>query len=182
MDLNKWYDKGLTKKEYMDLLDKHRDGFMNIYNTFELPKDEDFVASLRNKKLRVVVLAEVWCGHCMLDIPILLHLAEAANLPVRFLLRDDNLELMDQYLTNGKSRTIPIMIFIDREGNQVAKWGPIAPEVKEFTSQYRDHLPAKDDSAYEEKFNEMIKATAKEFKENPSIWNAVYNDIKKSLE
>ncbi len=44
-------------------------------------------------------------------------LLEKADMPVKFLLRDENLVLMDQYLTNGKSRTIPIMIFINEYSN-----------------------------------------------------------------
>ncbi len=182
MNLNTWYEKGLTPKEYMEDLDKHKEGFMNIHKNFRLPEDEEFFKELKDRNLRAVVLAEVWCGHCMLDIPILLHLAEAANVPVRFLRRDENLELMDQYLTNGKSRTIPIMIFIDEDGTQVAQWGPVAPEVKAFVQKYRTELPDKDDPAYDEKFKAMIKITSKEFAENESIWTIVYNDIKKALQ
>lgn len=181
MQLNDWYDKGLTPEEYMVLLDKHKNNFMNIYKNFTLPDDQSFFASVQNKNLRAVVLAEVWCGHCMLDIPILLHLAKAAEIPVRFLPRDENLELMDQYLTNGKSRTIPIVIFIDENGQEIGKWGPIAPEVKEFTDKYRSKLPEKDAPTYDEKFQELIQATSKEFTENKEIWNAVYNDFKKVL-
>ncbi len=79
----------------------------------------------------------------MLNIPVLLRLSEKTNTPVRFLPRDENLELMDQYLTNGKSRTIPIFIFIDNDGNEVAKWGPIAERTKQFVDQYRESFQQK---------------------------------------
>jgi len=180
MSLNQWYDKGLKPEEYMARLDKHKEGFHHIFNNFNLPADDDFFTSVKEKNLRVVALAEAWCGHCMLDIPILLRIAEKTNMSVRFLPRDDNLELMDQYLTNG-NRTIPIFIFIDEHGNEVAKWGPIADRVKAFVSQYRGKLPPKDADDYEEKFKEMIKITGKAFKEDESIWNDVYEDIKETL-
>ena len=48
------------------------------------------------------------------------------------LLRDQNLELMDQYLTNGTSRAIPIFVFIDQNGNERAVWGPRAETVQHF--------------------------------------------------
>lgn len=182
MGLQKWFQKGITSTAYMETLDKHKDGFHHIYDNFTIPNDEQFLDELKTKNLRAIVLAEPWCGHCMLNIPILLHLAEKAELPVRFLHRDENLELMDQYLTNGKSRTIPIMIFIDENGQEVAKWGPIAEEVKQFVDQYRKDLPAKDAPGYEEKFNAMIKITAKEFRENENLWNNVYNSMKETLE
>ena len=39
---------------------------------------------------------------------------------------------MDQYLTNGTARSIPIFIFIDEKGEEKAVWGPRAKEVQEI--------------------------------------------------
>lgn len=181
MSLNDWFDKGLLPDEYMEHLDKHKEGFHQIYNNFKLPEDDDFFASLKEKNVRTVALAEVWCGHCMLDIPILLKIAEKVDMPVRFLPRDENLELMDQYLTNG-NRVIPIFIFINEAGEEVGKWGPMAPGVREFVSQYREKLPPKDSPEYEEKFQEMIGITGKAFREDESLWQEVYRSIKETLQ
>lgn len=181
MSLHEWFEKGLTPEQYMETLEKHQDAFHHIYNNFSISNDEDFFTNLKDKKLRAVILAEPWCGHCMLNIPILLHLANKANMPVKFLLRDENLELMDQYLTNGKSRTIPIMIFINENGEEVAKWGPIAPTTKQFVDRHRIDLPEKDAEDYEEKFHAFIKITAKEFEENSSLWDGVYTSMKATL-
>jgi len=180
MSLNNWFDKGLEPEEYMSHLDKHKDGFNQIYNNFQLPADEDFFNTVKEKNLRVVALAEVWCGHCMLDIPVLLHMCDKMEMPVKFLPRDENLELMDQYLTNG-NRVIPIFIFINEAGEEVGKWGPMADQVREFVSQYREKLPPKDSPEYDEKFQAMIKITGKAFLEDESLWNAVYESIKETL-
>lgn len=180
MSLNNWYDKGLQPKEYMELLDEHRENFFKIYNNYTLSSDDAFFQSLKEKQLRVVVLAEVWCGHCMLDIPILLRLAEEVNMPVRFLPRDENLDLMEKYLTNG-NRTVPIFIFIDKDGNEVTKWGPIASKVKEHISEQRDKLPPKESDEFEKEFQKFIAFTSKEFSENTYLWDAVYESIKDVL-
>lgn len=177
MSLQTWFEKGLTPKEYMDTLEKHKDGFHAIYDTFSVPTDTIFT----NKNIRAIVLAEPWCGHCMLNIPILLRIAEHANFDVRFLLRDENLELMDQYLTNGKSRTIPIVIFIDENGEEVGKWGPLADYTKTFMAPLRANLPEKGSPAYDEKFQEMITFTAKAFSEDEKIWNGVYDSITETI-
>src|SRR5690625_4882491 len=118
MNLNNWFDKGLLTDEYEKQLDDHKDNYYNIFNNYEVPEDEEFFSQLKNKNWRAIVLAEVWCGHCMLNIPIFLKIAEKANMPVRFLNRDENLELMDEYLTNG-NRVIPIFILSIR---MVMKW------------------------------------------------------------
>src|SRR5699024_1392612 len=113
------------------------------------------------RKLRVIALTEDWCGDAMLNIPILLRMAEKADMPVRMLLRDDNLELMDQYLTNGKSRSIPIFIFIDEAGQEQAVWGPRAAKIQAFIDKSRSELPSKDADDYNEKFKEVISHTTR---------------------
>lgn len=182
MTLNKWYEKGIPTLEYMDSMGDHKENSLHIYRKFTLPDDDTFFESVKNRNLRVIALAEDWCGHCMLDVPILLRLTEKIDLPVRFLRRDENLALMDQYLTNGKSRTIPIFIFIDEHGNEVTKWGPISEYTKQITNKYKDDLPHKDADDYQEKFSAMIKETTKLFTSDAKIWDGVYDSLKQTLE
>ncbi|WP_042222734.1 thioredoxin family protein [Oceanobacillus manasiensis] len=181
MNLNTWFDKGMSPDVYIESMEKHKDNLLYIYDTYSLPADTDFFTELQNKQLRAIVLTEDWCGDAMLNIPILLHLAEAGQIDVRMLLRDQNLELMDNYLTNGKSRSIPIVIFIDQDGNEVAKWGPRAERIQEFVSESQDKLPEKDAADYKEKFNEMILFMTKSFRDNHDFWDEVYNSLKQAL-
>src|SRR5699024_2702448 len=158
-----------------------KNGHLTIDRHFKLPKDQTFIQSLQKDHLRVIILAEVWCGHCMLNIPILLHLAKKADMPVRILPRDSHLELMDQYLTNG-NRTIPIFIFINEDGKEVAKWGPMAEKTRAFVAPLREKLPEKDADHYDEKFQEMVAITSKAFREDENLWKGVYESIKETLE
>lgn len=182
MGLNEWYKKGLSAIEYIESMDKLKEGSLQIYKNFNPPVDLHFLQSLKQMNLRVIVLAEEWCGHCMLNIPVLLRLTEQIDMPVRFLRRDENLELMDKYLTNGKSRTIPIFIFIDEDGNEITKWGPLAEYTKQFIDKHRETLPEKDTEGYQEKFTEMIKMTARTFQNDTNFWDGVYTSLKQTLE
>jgi len=180
MDLNKWYDKGLTPEEYLDNLEFHKESCLHIYNHFSIPDAEETFAKIKEKNFRVVALAEVWCGHCMLCVPIMLRIAEQAGMPVKFLPRDENLELMDQYQTNGK-RIIPIFIFIDEDGNEVTKWGPMSETTKSLVDEAKESLPAKDADDYDEKFKAYIKRMNKELSENTKLWQGTYESIVKTL-
>ena len=40
MDLNSWFQKGLTKDEYIDVMKVNKEGMVSIYDRFELD-DED---------------------------------------------------------------------------------------------------------------------------------------------
>lgn len=178
-NLNNSFDRGITKEIYMNDLDTHHQSFLQIYENFNIPiKDKSSLQ--QHKNIRIIILAEAWCGHCMLDIPILLRVAETANIPVSFLRRDENLDLMDQYLTNEK-RIIPIFIFIDEDGNELAKWGPMAPEIATYSNKLKQDLPDKDDPEYKEAFQQFAQKVGNTFTNNESFWNAVYQDIKKTL-
>lgn len=180
-DLNTWFDQGISLEEYTNKLTDHEENFNHIYHTFDMPDDEEFFRSLENSGLRALVIAEPWCGHCMMDVPILTQLAEKSHMDVSVCLRDDNLELMDQYQTDGK-RVIPIFIFIDKDGDEVAKWGPRAPEVTEYQKNLTEDMPEKGTEEYDEVFKEKIKELGARFSTDDTLWLAVYKDIKKTVE
>jgi hypothetical protein len=182
MELNQWYEKGMSPDVYIESMEKHKENLLHIYDEYTLPQDDAFFRKLREDDLRVIVLTEDWCGDAMLNIPILLRLAEAGNMDVRMLLRDDNLELMDQYLTNGKSRSIPIFIFIDKDGNEAAKWGPRAETLQKFFDEARTKLPDKEAEDYDEKFKEMLFFITKSFRDNTDFWDDVYQSLKHTLQ
>lgn len=181
MGLNQWFEKGMSAEEYISKMEKNKEGLLNVYNKFEIPNDTDFFEQIKEKNLRAIVLTEDWCGDAMLNVPILLRLAEQTNMEVRMLLRDSNLELMDQYLTNGKARSIPIFIFIDEKGNEVAKWGPRAPIVQQFVDEKRSALPPEGHEDYEAKTKELYQSMSEQFQTNTTFWNEVYQDLKRRL-
>lgn len=182
MQLNDWFEKGMTAREYIDSMRVNREEMIGIYNHFSLsPEVRSFYEELREKRLRAVVLTADWCGDAMLCVPILMRVAEAAGIELRFLIRDENLELMDQYLTNGKSRSIPIFIFIDPAGEERAVWGPRAPEVQRLIGEMLAALPPKDDPRFEEKQREMYRSFKERLLKERSLWDAVEQSIRNRL-
>jgi hypothetical protein len=69
-----------------------------------------------------LVITEGWCGDSSQILPIISAIASVAGVNLRIVLRDDNLWLMDQYLTDGK-RSIPVLICLDAEGKEIFRWG-----------------------------------------------------------
>lgn len=178
LELNSWFQKGLTKDEYIGQMTRNKEGMVSIYDRFEL--DNEFkkkLEAIQSRNLKAIVLTEDWCGDAMLNNPVLLRIAEAANMEVRFVLRDQNLELMDQYLTNGTSRAIPIFIFIDQEGNEVGVWGPRAPEIQALVEKGRAELPDKDAPDFQEKQLAFYKSLGTTYQTDPSTWQTVANSI-----
>lgn len=72
-----------------------------------------------------LVLVEWWCGDVAQNLPAIHQMAEASPfIELRLLLRDENLDLMDHFLTDG-ARSIPVLIACDSVSGQVlGRWGP----------------------------------------------------------
>lgn len=80
--------------------------------------------------LRLLALTEDWCGDAANTVPVLARWAEhAASVELRLLRRDEHPELMNRYLTNG-SRSIPIVIVLDSDFNELGHWGPRPAELQ----------------------------------------------------
>jgi Thioredoxin len=182
LDLNTWFQKGLTAEEYINSMTRNKDEMVSIYEKFTVnAADKGTLETLKARELRAIVLTEDWCGDALLNNPILLRIGEAAGMEVRFVLRDQNLELMDQYLTNGTARSIPIFIFIDQEGNEVGVWGPRAPEIQALVEKGRAALPDKDAPDFQEKQLELYKRLGASYQKDAAIWQTVADSIISTL-
>ena len=94
------------------------------YSTQLFEEWQPFFKNL-NSKLKWVVLTEGWCGDAAQLVPVFNKIAKASDgkIDLQILLRDENLELMDKYLTNG-GRAIPKLICFDEFNNELWNWGP----------------------------------------------------------
>lgn len=85
-----------------------------------------------------LVITEGWCGDAAQNLPVLHKLAELnKNVDLKLVLRDDNLELMDLYLTNG-GRSIPKLIALDEELNELFTWGPRPSVAVQMVNDYKE--------------------------------------------
>lgn len=108
-----------------------------------------------DKKTTWIVLTESWCGDAAHSMPIMNKIVELdSNITLKVVLRDENLELMNRFLTNG-TLAIPKLIMVDDEtGDVVGDWGPRPRAVHERV----------------ENFKELHGKLTKEFKEELQIW------------
>ena len=88
------------------------------------PEIESLITSVQEPQTWIV-LTEGWCRDAAQIVPVLHALAKLnRNIELKLLLRDDNLDLMDQYLTNGTSRSIPRLIVVNSDiMEELFNWG-----------------------------------------------------------
>lgn len=79
-----------------------------------------------DRPLTWLVLSEGWCGDSAQILPFINKMAEQNDkVDLRVIFRDENPLIMDQFLTNGTSRSIPVIAILDSETLEVlGKWGP----------------------------------------------------------
>lgn len=182
MELKQWFEKGLTAQQYIDGMNVNKESMLSIYEGFTLSEEEkNELQPHKGKGLKAIVLTEDWCGDAKLNNPVLLKIAEEVDMEVRFVLRDSNLELMDQYLTNGTSRAIPIFVFLNKDGEEYGVWGPRAPRLQELVTERRAALPVKEDLSFEEKQKALYKELGKAYETDSSLWHIVAGSIIETL-
>ncbi|MGK0577303.1 thioredoxin family protein [Macrococcus capreoli] len=173
--LNDYFDQGLSLEQYIKEMKVNKAEMHKIYETFELPHDPRLQV-VKDNNLKVIVITEDWCGDAMMNLPVLMKIAEAIDMPIRIALRDSTPDLMDQYLTNG-ARSIPIFIFLNAAGEEYETWGPRAEIVQDFVTDVRKDLPAKEASDFEAKQKEIHLQIHEKYKNTPEFWNEVYDSI-----
>lgn len=148
------FESGYTYEEYRNLIDEKLplglttgdstdEGYlshtkMNIHRMNRWDKNIELNSALKSQLENIpcpvnwLLLSEGWCGDASQNVPFLNKMAEASpNIHLRILLRDEHLDIMDQYLTNG-GRAIPKLIILDQDMNEIGTWGPRPAEIQEM--------------------------------------------------
>lgn len=123
-------ENALTFGQYLDTVDKNRELWHGVHERVQLPEELVSDARALPGDWHLVALSEDWCGDAVNTLPVIARLAEEVGWDLRVLPRDDNLDLMDGHLTNGRSRSIPVVIVYDGDFNEVGWWGPRPDEIQ----------------------------------------------------
>lgn len=126
----------------VDLVEYTRLNFhrMDRINKTTVLSDELLAAlSKLNKRWTWLVITEAWCGDAAQNIPVMhaISIASKGKIDLKLVLRDENIPLIDQYLTNG-GRAIPVLICLDTDTlTEVGKWGPRPVPAQEMVLAYK---------------------------------------------
>jgi hypothetical protein len=145
--MKEYLERSMTFAEYIKLIDDllldgrttgpnqsetmFNYGKLNRQRMHRLEKTVVVNESLREKvqnnkrKMIWLIITEGWCGDAAQNIPVIEKIAaESGLIETRYVLRDENLALMDAYLTNN-ARSIPKLIALDAETlEELGTWGP----------------------------------------------------------
>ena len=134
-----------TFSEYLETVEKNRELWHALARRAAVDEATRARARAIPGRWHVLALTEDWCGDASNTLPVFDRLAEATpSLELRILLRDENLDLMDAHLTNGTSRSIPVLIIYDEHFEERGWWGPRPAPIQEWVMTEGMKLDAKD--------------------------------------
>lgn len=109
---------------YLDYTKVNLQRYSRLEKTVVLSDGLCSVVDQLRQPLVLLVITEGWCGDAAQNIGIFEALGRYSDkIRVRYIFRDENLELMDQFLTNG-SRSIPKVLCLDENLEVKFSWGP----------------------------------------------------------
>jgi len=99
---------------------------------FELSNEAKVTLNSIKNPQKWILITEHWCGDAAHSASVLNKFAEYSELiEFEVQLRDETPFLIDKYLTNG-GKSIPKLIVIDKDGNDLFNWGPRPAEIQKM--------------------------------------------------
>ncbi|HYW34828.1 MAG TPA: thioredoxin family protein [Balneolaceae bacterium] len=118
---------------------------LNRQRMNRLDKTVEINDSLKEKLKKIpeswiwLVLTEGWCGDAAQNVPVINKMAELApKIELKLILRTENTDIMDEYLTKG-GRSIPKLVCLHADTlDEIGTWGPRPSDFQEKALEWKD--------------------------------------------
>ena len=117
------FAQGMTVQQYIDQMSMNKERLLAALASTTIGPGEARVLDRDGAARRVLVITEDWCGAAIASLPFVIKLVEQRpDVETRIFLRDENPDLMDQFLKNGVYRSIPVFVVFDEQMNELARF------------------------------------------------------------
>ena len=124
--------------DYVNYTKLNESRMHRLDKTMQVVADVKLVLENLSKESIWLVLSESWCGDAAQVLPVINKMAEVSDkIDLRVVLRDENEDLMNLFLTDG-TKSIPKLIIIDKESVAVVgDFGPRPIPAKQLILDYK---------------------------------------------
>lgn len=117
------FEQGMTARQYLAQMVTNKERFVRALDDLTLGPGDVAVLERFGPARKILVLTEDWCGTSLAALPFVLKLAAGdSRVELRVFLREENPDLMDQYLKHGLYRAIPVVVFLDENLRELARF------------------------------------------------------------
>jgi len=114
---------GKTWQQYLDSGIRNRELFEDNYNGLTVSDAQkaslQALAAKPNGPHHMVVIGEDWCPDVYRGTGVAQRIAEAAGIELRFFERDQNKDMIQEYLKDGQFESIPVFVIYDRDHREI---------------------------------------------------------------
>jgi hypothetical protein len=160
-------------KDWMAAIGQRQTEFQRHYDGFELKAEdaEYFKKLVAERGLKAFVIGEDWCPDVWRGLPVMAKVAEGTGMEVRYFMRDQNKDIMAEFLKNGEFESIPTVVYYDGQHNYLGHWIERAQLADEQMPAVRkavmpDPMPERDTPAY----TAAMDASREAMKVNAEPW------------
>jgi thiol-disulfide isomerase/thioredoxin len=161
--------QGISYKEWMQQIDRNQDKFEDNYAGIQINADDAAAIKATMSKpggpKTVMAIGEPWCPDVFRGMPVIAKLCEETGLDLKIFFRDQNLDIMNEFLYKGEFQSIPTLVFYDKDLNNLGVWHERAqkardemPQLSEITGKMRNQeLSEEERQKYMEQYAEFQK-------------------------
>lgn len=117
---------GFTYKDYIAQIKVNKDQFEKNYGTAQISaEDGEFfrkASQANNGLFKMLVIGEDWCPDVVRGMPVAARIAEVAGIELRVFPRDQNLDIMNEFLKDGQFMSVPVIVLYDRDLRHLGHW------------------------------------------------------------
>jgi hypothetical protein len=120
------FGSGMTWEQWMAHIQRNVKKFQYNYDeTSVSDKDAKRLKALSKKPngpAQVLIIGEDWCPDVVRGLPVIQRIADAAGLEARHFPRDENSDIMSEFLNHGEHQSIPVAVFYTADHEYIAHW------------------------------------------------------------
>lgn len=165
MDIKKFWDNAISFDQYLrqgqeivdnpktqqqkQYLEYYKLGMQRMHRmtkTYAPDAGQQKELATKNFYGKILIISEQWCGDASAIVPVIHKFFE--NNELRITYRDQEPSLINDYLTNGTSRSIPIVLFLDENFKVIAHWGPRPEYGHQLFLKHKSNPDAYNDEAF----------------------------------
>ena len=143
------FAQGLPYDEWIAAIDRNQARFQENYDGTTISDDDAAAFRALVEKpdgpAKCLALGEPWCPDVFRGLPVMARIAESCGMELRVFFRDQNKDIMAEFLNNGEHESIPTFVFYTRDHRYIAHWierpalaNEEMPKLQEITAPLRN--------------------------------------------
>jgi hypothetical protein len=138
--------QGISYDEWRNQIDRNQEKFEDNYKGTNPDPNEIAKIKAASEKLGGVTcmaIGEAWCPDVVRGLPAAARMCEAAGIPLKIFFRDQNLDIMNEFLYKGEFQSIPTLVFYDNDLNVLGVFHERAQKARDEIPVHMSPISAK---------------------------------------